>query len=255
VPVLALMYHDVKVPDPSGIRRAAENRYNVSPDRFERHLDTIQASELRPGLLGEPTAAAQLLLTFDDGGRSAATHTAPILERRGWRGHFFVTTDRIGTDGFLDRGQVSALHEAGHVVGSHGRTHRALTGLDDGEVLREWSESRAVLEDVLAASVTVASVPTGRYSKRVGTLAIEAGYDHVFTSEPWLEPRPLASGLVYGRIAVVSNTSPARIAALCSFSRPTLWWLAGAWYARKAAKLLLGPVYDPARRRILDRTG
>ena len=252
MPVLALMYHDVEdSPEASGFRGAAANRYSVSPDRFERHLDAIQASGLRPRLVGEQVA--QLLLTFDDGGRSAATRTAPILERRGWRGHFFVTTDRIGTNGFLNREELSALHEAGHVIGSHGCTHRALIGLDDGEVLREWSESKAVLEDVLGATVAVASVPTGRYSTRVGTLAVEAGYDHVFTSEPWLEPRPLASGLVYGRIAVVSGTSPARVAALCSFSRPTLWWLASAWYARKAAKSLLGPAYDPVRRRILDR--
>jgi peptidoglycan/xylan/chitin deacetylase (PgdA/CDA1 family) len=249
------MYHDVVAGDldASGFRGGAANRYTVSPERLERHLDAVHESGLEPSLVTEPRAGARLLLTFDDGGRSAVTHTAPILERRGWRGHFFVTTDRIGTDGFVDASDVSALHEAGHTVGSHGHSHRPLTGLDDGALLREWSESKAILEDLLGAHVTVASVPTGRYSTRVGRLAVEAGYEHVFTSEPWLEPRPLGSALVYGRIAVVSNTSDARIAALCSFSRTTLWRLAGAWYARKAAKSLLGPVYDPVRRRILDR--
>jgi hypothetical protein len=130
-----------------------------------------------------------------------------------------------------------------------------LPGLDDAEVRREWTESKTVLEDLLGTAVTVASVPTGRYTKRVGLLAVQAGYEHVFTIEPWLEPRQLGSMLVYGRYAVYATTSEARVAALCSLSRPTLLWMAGGWYARKAAKAVLGPLYDPLRRRVLARTG
>jgi len=181
------------------------------------------------------------------------TETAPMLERRGWRGHFFVTTDRIGGPGFLSREEIRALHEAGHVVGSHGVTHRPLTALGEDEVRREWSESKALLEDLVGASVAVASVPTGRYSERVGLLAAEAGYEHVLTSEPWLEPRTLGSARAYGRFAIHAGTPPARVAALCSLSRPTLLWIGGGWYVRKAAKAVLGPVYDPLRRRVLAR--
>lgn len=255
--VLALIYHDVVAGDPaaSGFQGAGPNQYKVRVDRFEKHLDAIDACGLEPSLVGEPASEPRLLLTFDDGGLSAATETAPILERRGWRGHFFVTTDRIGTAGFLDRDQVRALNEAGHLVGSHGCTHRALTPLSDDDLLREWSESKAVLEDLLGASVTIASVPTGRYSARVGRLAARAGYDHVFTSEPWLEPRRLESALVYGRFSVYSGTSAARVGALCSLSRPALWWAGGGWYARKAAKAVLGQLYDPLRRRVLARIG
>jgi peptidoglycan/xylan/chitin deacetylase (PgdA/CDA1 family) len=258
VATLGLMYHDVVAGDPSasGFRGAGPDHYKVPAARFERHLDAIEASGLAPSLVGdEEEQERRLLLTFDDGGRSASTETAPMLERRGWRGHFFVTTDRIGTAGFLEREEIVALHEAGHVVGSHACTHCALPGLDDAEMRREWSESKAVLEDLLGTAVTVASVPTGRYTARVGLLAAEAGYEHIFTIEPWLEPRALGPALVYGRFSVYAKTSPARIAALCSLSRPTLLWMGGGWYARKAAKALLGPVYDPLRRRVLARIG
>lgn len=250
------MYHDVAHdPATSGFQGPGPDHYKVPPDRFEKHLDEMEARGLKPSLVGEEGDELRLLLTFDDGGRSAATETAPILERRGWRGHFFVTTGRIGTAGFLTRDEVRTLHEAGHVVGSHACTHRPLTGLADDELLREWSESKAILEDLLASKVIVASVPTGRYSTRVGRLAAQAGYDNVFTCEPWLEPRRLGSALVYGRFSVYAKTSPARIGALCSLSRPTLWWAGGGWYARKAAKSVLGPVYDPLRRRMLARIG
>jgi peptidoglycan/xylan/chitin deacetylase (PgdA/CDA1 family) len=253
--VLALMYHDVVAgdPDASGFPGTGPNHYKLRADRFETHLDAIEALGLRPSLVDEPIAEMTLLLTFDDGGGSASTQIAPMLEGRGWRGHFFVTTDRIGTQGFLTRDQLLALHEAGHVVGSHAHTHRALTKLGDGDARGEWSESKAVLEDVLGATVVVASVPTGRYSERIATLAAHVGYEHLFTSEPWLEPRRADTVLVYGRYAVHAGTSAARITALCSLSRPTLLWMGGGWYARKAAKAVLGPVYDPLRRRLLTR--
>jgi peptidoglycan/xylan/chitin deacetylase (PgdA/CDA1 family) len=255
--VLSLMYHDVVAGDPaaSGFQGAGPDHYKVPTGRFAEHLDAIAASGVQPSLVSGGVHGSELLLTFDDGGRSAVTETAPLLEGRGWRGHFFMTTERLGTAGFLTYDEILALHEAGHVVGSHGRTHRPYTGLDDDEVLREWVESKAELEDVLGASVTVASVPTGRYTARVGRLAAHAGYEHVFTCEPWLEPRRLASALVYGRFSVFAGTSAERVAALCALSRPTLLWMSGGWYARKAAKAVLGPVYDPLRSRVLARLG
>ena len=252
--VLGLMYHDVVAGDrvESGFEGAGADHYKVAVARFERHLDAVAASGREPFLVTSDDPGS-LLFTFDDGGRSAATEIAPRLERRGWRGHFFVTTERIGTAGFLAPDEVRALHEAGHVVGSHGLTHRALTALGDDEIRREWTESRAALERLVEAPVTVASVPTGRYSEVVGLLAAEAGYEHVFTSEPWLEPRRLGSARAYGRFAIDARTSPERIGALCSLSRPTLLWIGGGWYVRKAAKAALGPVYDPLRRRVLAR--
>src|ERR1039458_5638385 len=38
----------------------------------------------------------------------SANHPA-LLEDRGWRGHFFITTDRIGTPGFLTESELRDL--------------------------------------------------------------------------------------------------------------------------------------------------
>lgn len=253
--VLGLMYHDIVAGDPSasGFRGAGPDHYKVARGRFEAHLDVIAATGLTPHVVGERAGDPSVLLTFDDGGRSAVTDTAPILEGRGWRGHFFVTTERIGTEGFLGRDEILALHAAGHVVGSHSCSHRIMPRLDDADVLREWSESKAVLEELLGARVTVASVPTGYYSKRIGRLAAEAGYEHLFTCEPWLEPKRLGAVLVHGRYPVYAGTSAQRVQAYCAFSRPTLWWVGGSWYVRKAAKAVLGPVYESLRGHVLAR--
>jgi peptidoglycan/xylan/chitin deacetylase (PgdA/CDA1 family) len=252
---MGLMYHDVVTGDPSasGFLGAGPDHFKVERGRFEAHLDVIAATGLTPHVVGERARDPGVLLTFDDGGRSAVTDTAPILERRGWRGHFFVTTELIGADGFMNGDEILALHAAGHVVGSHSCSHPHLTRLDDADVLREWCESKAVLEELLGERVTVASVPTGYYAKRIGRLAAEAGYEHLFTCEPWLEPKRLGTVDVYGRYPVYVETSAERVKAYCAFSRPTLWWVGGGWYVRKAAKAVLGSRYDSLRGRVLAR--
>jgi hypothetical protein len=59
--------------------------------------------------------AGGILLTFDDGGRSAVEIGA-LLAERGWCAHIFVVSDRVETSGFLRRADIRALHDAGHVM-------------------------------------------------------------------------------------------------------------------------------------------
>ena len=64
-----------------------------------------------------------VLFTFDDGGVSFVTKAAPILEKYGHKGVFFVSTKYIGTPGVLSAGQVKELELRGHVVGTHSHSH------------------------------------------------------------------------------------------------------------------------------------
>ena len=83
---------------------------------------------------------------------------ADLLEARGWRGHFFITTDRIGTPGFLTRGAVRELHRRGHIVGSHSGSHPTrMAALTRAELDREWRTSIARLSELLGERVKVAS--------------------------------------------------------------------------------------------------
>ena len=82
-----------------------------------RHVGLVLPGARRP----------RVALTFDDGGASALD-IAGMLERRGWRGHFFVTTSRIGEPGFVGPDAVRELAERGHDVGSHSHTHPTYMG-------------------------------------------------------------------------------------------------------------------------------
>ena len=246
------MYHDVGL-EATGFTGAGADRYKLTRDGFAAHLDAIAGDGLKPTLVTDPGGQRRIALTFDDGGRSAATTIAPMLAQRGWHGHFFVTTERIGTPGFVDEDDIRALAAAGHVVGSHSHTHPVMTTLADAQIADEWRRSKAILEDVLAAPVTVLSVPNGFYSARVGRVAAEAGYRHIFTSQPWLRPRPLAGALAYGRFAVLAATPAARVEGLCRYSRRAVATEAAKWYARSVPKRLLGRHYRRMRQVLLAR--
>ena len=120
--VFSVMYHDVVEAgawDSSGFPGDGAAVYKLEHAEFGRHLDAIAAAGVRVCRATEPLVDGSAMLTFDDGGVSAHLLAAEMLEQHGWAGHFFVTTDRIGTGAFLSREQIQDLRRRGHVNGSH----------------------------------------------------------------------------------------------------------------------------------------
>src|SRR5205807_1261991 len=133
------------------------------------------------GLMSDHPAA---VLTFDDGGASALI-AADALERRGWRGHFFITTGRIATKGFLGPDEIRELVRRGHSVGSHSHSHPTyMAALTPQEIEREWRESRLALGEIIGEPPSTAAVPGGFVSRTVIAEARRAGYTLLMTSDP-----------------------------------------------------------------------
>ena len=254
-----LMYHDVVPahdPERSGFSGAGSNVYKISPAAFDAHLGALaQAFTHGPRVLMgvEPLLArVPLMLTFDDGGVSAIEEISPRLEARGWRGHFFITTDRIGTSGFLNAAQIRDLHARGHAIGSHSHTHPVImTALSAAEIRREWRTSIARLDDILGRPTQIAAVPGGYTNDLVARIAAEEGIRFLFTSEPRVRVVRVLNSQMLGRFTVKRNTSARSAVALAGHSRwPQLWqWL--RWNGLKAAKKGLGPIYPAVRSALL----
>ena len=260
----ALVYHDVLVdggPDDSGFAGADALSYKLTETQFHRHLDLI-ASALGVGAplcLSEPsagTSAGGVVLTFDDGGASAPTRILPALCQRGWRAHFFVTTDFIGARGFVTPQGLRELHAAGHVIGSHSASHPLrMSRLPHEAMYREWGDSRARLEDLLGAPVTVASVPGGYYSRMVATTAAEAGIRVLFTSEPRRLVTTTNGIAVVGRFSVTRRTPDGDVISLVSGRHGAALQQRLAWGAKKVAKRLGGKAWLAARRKLFELGG
>ncbi|HEV2762736.1 MAG TPA: polysaccharide deacetylase family protein, partial [Pyrinomonadaceae bacterium] len=277
---ISVMYHDVVHagrPDESGFAGADAALYKLTRGDFVRHLHALrEASDAPPAVASELTdasgptgtnapeprtnanasdsARAPWLLTFDDGGVSAHTIVADLLEEYGWRGHFFVTTGRVGTQGFLTRAQVRELHARGHVVGSHSHTHPQRMSLCNAEELRrEWASSLEFLSDVLGEAVTVASVPGGYYSRRVAEAAARAGVRRLFSSEPTARCFEVEGCLVLGRYSVQRWTTPETVAGIVRGRLAPRLRQRAFWEAKKVTKKLGGEYYLKLRQALVGR--
>src|SRR5437899_2158462 len=98
----SIMYHDVVEEgawDSSGFPGAAAASYKLTREEFRRHLNAVEkaAEDANTPVVTRWDSLPAVFFTFDDGGVSFHDPIADMLEERGWRGHFFITTDRIGT--------------------------------------------------------------------------------------------------------------------------------------------------------------
>jgi peptidoglycan/xylan/chitin deacetylase (PgdA/CDA1 family) len=249
--MIALTYHDI-APRPEretfGFPGPTAARYKLDPATFDAHLDAVAATGVQVGLVDPAGPLPQVALTFDDGGASAPA-AADAVERRGWRAHFFVTTARIATPGFLTEEGVLDLVRRGHVVGSHSHTHPTYMGqLGPADIIAEWERSRSILADVLGEPPLLASVPGGFLSRAVVDGAAAVGYRVLMTSEPIARASVDAGLLCVGRYTIWAATPAGRAAAYVRGARaPRLrTWL--GWNAKKVAKRSNVRAYESLRR-------
>src|SRR6266540_41491 len=217
----AFAYHDVAdQPQESGFPSPGAAAYTLSRAAFRRHLAALARASLRPELVTgiDPTVPGRhVLLTFDDGGNSAR-HVGDELCRRGWLGHFFIITGRIGERTFLDAAGIRDLRRCGHVIGSHSHTHPDIFREQTMEqMVEQWRSSCDRLADLLGEPCTIASVPGGDISPLVLESAGAAGLQYLFTSEPVLAPRHVYGCWLLGRFWPKLTTGAARVGELARF--------------------------------------
>jgi len=222
---------------------AVDQEYVLSRARFEQHLDYLarrsvpvcSLAECRTASFSESDGAlVPAVLTFDDGDVSCYTTTAPILERFGFRGEFFVVSEWIDRAGFLTRTQLCELAARGHRIQSHSRTHPLLTELDTAAIDEEVMLSKRELEAMVGA----------RRAGYVGVLNSVAGYNH-----------PSRADFLLRRFSARSYTGVGEIAEICERPRYTAVRVACIRTTLSAIKYVLGDRYDPLRARLIAHKG
>jgi peptidoglycan/xylan/chitin deacetylase (PgdA/CDA1 family) len=169
---------------------------SVQPDRFADQLAFLAAH----GYRGVTFSSAVLdvhdgrivSISFDDAYVSVLSHALPVLEQLGWPGTVFVPTEPVGVGGRMNwLGAEAQRHPAetkqlswddlatlaarGWEIGSHCRTHRLLSRLEDDEILGELAGSKDEIEKRLGSCRSV-SYPWGEVDDRVVEAARRAGY-------------------------------------------------------------------------------
>jgi peptidoglycan/xylan/chitin deacetylase (PgdA/CDA1 family) len=186
---------------------------NYSPRRFVRLIERLVKAGFCLNASDQASSDKRLLFTFDDGYEHLADVLPPLMDKFALRPVIFVPTANIGKDNawdyshwfqstpHLDRSQIQELSKLGAMFGSHGHSHRSLTGVGDGALKDELERSKAMLEDICGIEVTSLSYPFGKVDQRVRETAAEVGYRFGYTMKfPSRSDSPLARGrfAVYG---------------------------------------------------------
>lgn len=183
----------------------AVNYHDVTPEfakNFETHLQfyakhfvNVAEADLRAFLDGKWSHDKPgLLLSFDDGLASHVEIVAPLLEKYGFTGWFFVPAERVTSrkslglqeeltdERRLTIDDVRKLDQ-NHVIGSHTTTHcRLSSDLDQQTLSFEILKSKSLLEEALQHDVNIFCWVGGEeftYSKAASDV-IKDGYDLSF---------------------------------------------------------------------------
>ena len=256
--LIILLYHGVDSGEGFAGQAEPHRREYILRDRlFEDHMGYLRARGYRVRPLGEcldrPREA--VALTFDDGERSCHQTIAPLLERLGFRGDFFIVSRLIGTPGYLTAGDLKGLAANGHGIHSHSATHRCLTGLDPEGLEEELAGSKADLEAITGTPVEFFSCPNGAFNSRVISAARRAGYDRVLTSVEGYNPSR-GSPFLLKRFAMRAYTTTAGVAGICERRAATACKVAAKQIVTEACKAVLPfACYDRLRTRLLQACG
>lgn len=189
---VALCYHRV-----AGDNKPGQERLDVPPPTFERQLRVLRMLRFRP--LGPEewrrfhgTSTARLphrsyILTLDDGFLDAVEAAG---QHPTHHPQLFVPTAAVGRslewapeDALADWQDLRSAARAGIAVGSHGRHHRPLAGLEAVALRDEVAGSLADLRGQLDRVLPVLAYPNGRHDHAARAAALAAGYQAAFTTE------------------------------------------------------------------------
>ena len=137
-----------------------------SPDRslkgkLRRRLVRLAARRPVRAHLRQPMVS----FTFDDAPVSAVEHGAALLERRGWRGTFYIAAGLAGADGPMGAYAADAhwreLSAMGHEIGCHTFSHRDLGQASADQTQDELRRNQSAFRDSGLPAASTFAYPYG----------------------------------------------------------------------------------------------
>ncbi len=255
-----LMYHAI-VPAEGSIEglSAGQKIYAVDEWDFTQQIHLLAHKGLRsikiPDLPKQcelyNTDGKYVVITFDDGYVSDYEIASRHLQDVDFKAIYFVTVEFTGKPGYMDWKHIKELNDTGHLIGSHGMTHRYLSDMDDKEIEEELARSKEMIEDRIGAEVNALSLPGGKGDMRVVRLARKTGYSAVCTSS--IGTSTVENGyFILNRMPVRKSTTLKAFSSMVEFSpRSILRRRIFSSSKKLAAKMLGNRRYDTLRERIL----
>lgn len=123
---------------------------------YQKYYDNIDFETLQKFLKKEKQLTKQgIVLTFDDGKKDNYTNTLPLLEKYGFTGYFFVSSDLLDKENYMTTQDIQDIVNKGHVVGCHTATHHRMNQNDTHELLyKEIVAAKETLQVKLGSEIS-----------------------------------------------------------------------------------------------------
>lgn len=191
--------------------------YSVSPDIFVSHLqiladsgyNSILPNQLYDYLVYNATLPDKpFMISFDDSRTEHYTIAAPELEKRNFRGVFFIMTVTNNKKNYLSNDEITELSNRGHTIGLHSWDHVMATKYSDSII---WEKQvyapKKKLEDMIGKPIDYWAYPNGVYNRE----AAEELDKHFKLSFVLLAKRDSIYPLQSIRRMIVPSDSPERL--------------------------------------------
>lgn len=149
--------------------------YSVSPDQFAAHLKVLSDSGYNSILPDElyqhlkynkKLPPNPFLITFDDSRTEHINIAAPELEKRGFKGAFFIMTVTNNKKNYLTTDEIAQLADDGHTVGLHSWDHVMVTKYSDSILWKQQVlDPQRKLKDTINRPVDYWAYPNGVYDR------------------------------------------------------------------------------------------
>lgn len=178
-----LVYHSVKNGEPN-------DRYTVKTGAFKEQMQALRSrgytaitiSTLADALRTNGTLPAKtVVITFDGGSLDIYQNAFPVMRSLGFPGVFYIISDDMGKENYVNVDQLKEMIAAGWEVGSHSKTFADITQ-PGANLNKELNESRIDLQVALGAPVVSFSYPNGEASQEVIDMTRKFGYTSAVSS-------------------------------------------------------------------------
>jgi peptidoglycan/xylan/chitin deacetylase (PgdA/CDA1 family) len=142
----------------------------IKPSTFEAHMKILADSgyhSISPTQLynylvyNKELPQKPIIITFDDSRVEHYTVAAPILEKHGFKGVFFIMTITYNKKNYMSKDQIAELAKRGHTIGLHTWDHTMVTKYADADWIKEVATPKKGLEKIVGMPVEYFAYPYG----------------------------------------------------------------------------------------------
>ena len=175
-PAQILAKHQVPVLCYHRITDGRKGDYTVSPATFSAHMKVLADSgyhAVSPAQLydylvyNKALPAKPVMITFDDSRVEHREIAAPVLEKYGFRGVFFIMTITYDKKNYMTKEQIAQLAKTGHTIGLHSWDHTMVTKYKEaGDWQKQVVAPKEKLEGIVGRPVEYWAYPNGVYDHK-----------------------------------------------------------------------------------------